>query len=84
MKKNILISLLLVTGLFLFVNSCGQMMTDMTDAERLYRAKCSSCHAIIEPNRHDEETWRLYVDRYGKKMTDEQKQTVLQHLTGLE
>lgn len=52
----------------------------MSDGEKLYRSKCSSCHNIIEPNRHDGETWRKYVEEYGKNMTAKEKLLVMRYL----
>ena len=56
----------------------------MSYGEMLYHAKYSSCHSIIEPSRHDKETWEIYVDEYGKKMTIEEKRVVLQYLVGFD
>ena len=78
-------SLLLLFGaivLFTSIHGCLSMAVQMSDGEKLYRAKCSSCHNIIEPGRHNNETWQKYVDEYGRKMTIEEKQLVLQYLVG--
>ena len=56
------------------------VMVEMSEGEKLYRSKCSSCHNIIEPNRHKEETWQGYIEEYGKKMTVDEKRLVLQYL----
>jgi len=63
-----------------FVHGCHYTLTEMSRGERLYRAKCSSCHTVIPPARHDQETWRLYVDKYGKKMAAEEKRIVMEYL----
>jgi len=62
------------------IDGCRSMMVEMSEGEKLYRSKCSSCHNIIEPNRHDEETWHKYVEEYGRKMTVDEKRLVLQYL----
>jgi hypothetical protein len=69
-------------GLFTLIYGCQSMAVQMSGGERLYRAKCSSCHNIIEPRCHDEETWHKYVEEYGKKMTAREKRLVLQYLVG--
>ena len=69
-------------GLFILIHGCRIMAVQMSDGEKLYRAKCSSCHNIIEPDRHDRQTWDKYVDEYGRKMTIEEKQLVLDYLAG--
>jgi cytochrome c5 len=63
-----------------FVYGCHYTLTQMGRGERLYRAKCSGCHTLISPARHDQETWRLYVDKYGKKMSAEEKRIVMEYL----
>ena len=80
MSKNLLLSLFGAICLFMLINGCRNMMVEMSEGEKLYRSKCSSCHNIIEPNRHDKETWQKYVEEYGKKMTIEEKRLVLKYL----
>ncbi|MHC4174876.1 MAG: FMN-binding protein [Planctomycetota bacterium] len=55
---------------------------EMNDSEVLYRKNCSSCHALIEPGRFDREEWSTYVNKYGKKLTFEEKPLLLDYLTG--
>ncbi len=81
MKKKLLVWLFVSVGLFMLVYGCHNMVTEMSDSEILYRAKCSSCHNIIAPASFGKEKWHLYIDKYGQKMTDEEKRMVLQYLT---
>ncbi len=78
--KKLLLLLFGAIGLFTSIHGCRSMVVQMSDGEKLYRSKCSSCHNIIEPGRHNNETWKKYVDEYGEKMTIEEKQLVLQYL----
>ncbi len=48
----------------------------------MYRKNCSSCHALIKPGRFDERECNTYVKKYGKKLTFEEKQLLLDYLTG--
>ena len=80
--KKCLFLLLAAITLFTSIRGCQSMAIQMSSGEKLYRAKCSSCHNIIGPDRHDEETWRKYVNDYGEKMTIEEKQLVLRYLAG--
>ncbi len=80
MVKKLLLWLLVAIGLVALSYGCQNMAVEMSGGEMLYLAKCSSCHNIIEPSHHNKETWEIYVDEYGKKMTDEEKQAVLQYL----
>ena len=45
--------------------------------ELLYRARCGNCHQLRRPEQHDMAEWAYYVDKYGERMSDEQKQLVL-------
>jgi hypothetical protein len=54
----------------------------MNAGEVLYRKNCSSCHALIEPNRFEREKWNTYVKKYGKKLTLVEKELLLDYLTG--
>ncbi len=80
MGKKILLCLLGVGGLFTLVYGCQNIAVEMSDSEMLYRAKCSSCHNVIAANRYDQEKWSLYIDEYGKKMTNDEKRIVLEYL----
>jgi cytochrome c5 len=82
MGKKFLLLMFGAVGLSISIHGCQSVAVQMSDGEMLYRAKCSSCHNIIEPNRYNNETWQKYVDEYGKKMTIEEKQLVLQYLAG--
>ncbi|MHC4478057.1 MAG: c-type cytochrome [Planctomycetota bacterium] len=60
---------------------CADMAAQMSPAERLYRAKCSSCHNVIMPGAHAEQSWRAHIDHYGRHLTEEQRQTILQYVS---
>lgn len=59
-------------------NTAGSSVT--ADGYSLYASKCGSCHRLLPPEDYSTERWRLYVDKYGKKMTQLEKQTVLDYL----
>lgn len=80
--KKLLIGLLASIGLFVMVHGCHDMARDMDPGAVLYSRKCSSCHNLIEPSRFDEETWRRYVEKYGQKLTIEEKQRLVYYLAG--
>lgn len=82
MEKKLSLWLLVAIGLVALSYGCQNMTVKMRYSKMLYHAKCSSCHNIIEPSSHDKETWEIYVDEYGKKMTAEEKRAVLQYLVG--
>jgi hypothetical protein len=80
MERKLLPCLLGAIGLLALVYGCQNIAVEMSHGKMLYHAKCSSCHNIIEPSRHDKKTWDIYVDKYGRKMTDQEKRAVLQYL----
>ena len=84
MKKKLFLWLFVSVGLFMLVYGCHNIATEMSDGEKLYLAKCSSCHNVIAPSCYDKGEWRLHIDEYGGKMTVEEKQAVLQYLTDSE
>ena len=78
MKKRLLICLIIL----LFCYSCQDRTKNFTKSEILYRGKCSSCHNLIEPIRFDKKTWHLYIEKYGQEMKNEEKELLLNYLTG--
>ena len=82
MEKKLLLCILVIMCPLMLVYGCQNMAVQMSGGEKLYRAKCSSCHSVISPGDHDEENWRMYVGKYGKKMTEEEKRIVIEFLTG--
>jgi hypothetical protein len=69
-----------VLGVSILVYGCHDVMVEMSDGEKLYRAKCSSCHKIIAPSRFNRDIWLRYIEKFGGKMTDEERLVVLQYL----
>ena len=72
--------LLICGAVAVLVCGCADMAVEMSKGQMLYRAKSSSCHNVIARSRFAREQWHFYVDKYGKKITSEQKQTILQYL----
>ena len=58
----------------------------MSDAERTYRAKCTSCHRVYEPHEQTSTQWVATLDKMEalKKVTlsREERAEILQYLTG--
>ena len=78
-----------ITGIllqaYLFLYGCSNpanytVTADAPSAPLLYSAKCASCHRLLPPEDYSAQTWRHYVDKYGKKLTDVQKQQMLDYL----
>jgi len=58
----------------------------MSDGQRLYLAKCTSCHAAYEPARFSAQKWRENVgEMEGAKkvqLSREERAEILKYLTG--
>ncbi|MHC4518539.1 MAG: c-type cytochrome [Planctomycetota bacterium] len=63
------------------IHGCVSLTTEISDGERLYRAKCSSCHRLIGPEEHDASVWHHYVDEHGPGLTSAEKDSILDFLT---
>ena len=65
------------------VSQSKYIKTEGNEGERLYRAKCTSCHRLMSPAEHQAEKWTVYVEKYGNKigLTDEEKKKILDYLT---
>lgn len=48
-----------------------------SEGYRLYAAKCSACHRLLPPERYSIEKFQEYIDKYGKEMTSEEKESLL-------
>jgi hypothetical protein len=81
LDKKLVYWLIGVVAVFAWLGGCAGMAVRMSPAERLYRAKCSSCHNVIMPGAHSEQLWRAHIEEYGRHLTDDEKQTILQYVT---
>ncbi|NIP24063.1 MAG: hypothetical protein GWN67_10720 [Phycisphaerae bacterium] len=80
MERKLLHWWFVAIGLLVLIYGCQTISREMSPGEMLYRAKCSSCHSVIATSSYDRQEWRLYIDKYGKKMTDDEKRIVLEYL----
>lgn len=70
-------------GLFIlaaWIIGCENIDLHMSEAEMMYRTKCSSCHRVIEPGEYNMQEWTDYVDRHGSGLNAKEKGLVLEHL----
>ncbi len=74
--------LLCLFGLCLLAQGCKNVAKPMDKGAIMYNGKCSSCHNLIEPSRFKKKQWQHYVEKYGKKMTIEEKRLLLDYLGG--
>jgi len=60
----------------------GVSRKQMTEGEKLYRARCRSCHTLIDPKEYSDEKWKIMVEMYGKKsnLSEPEKIQILEYL----
>jgi hypothetical protein len=78
--KKLLLCLFGLLELSFLAYGCNEIAKPMDKGAIIYSRKCSSCHNLIEPSRFDMKQWQHYVDKYGEKMTIEEKQLLLDYL----
>ena len=83
-KSHLLPAVLIVLllQLYILMYGCSSVAgTDIgTPGRSLYASKCASCHRLLPPQDYTAEQWRHYVDKYGEKLSSEQKQVILDYL----
>ena len=54
----------------------------MSEGERLYRAKCRSCHVLPDPQKYSDDKWVEIVEHYGQRarLSADQKKLILRYL----
>lgn len=68
-------------GLIFLVHGCQTMATSMSRDERLYRAKCSSCHQPVAPETRTPDRWHELLQHHGPKLTEAERAAILRYLT---
>jgi hypothetical protein len=72
--------------LLLAACSSGRPRGPMSDGERMYRAKCTSCHRAYEPSEETPAQWVKTVDYMEAlkkvKLTAGERAQILQYLSG--
>ena len=82
------VGLLAMTVILLGTVPCGDSPQalaagkELSEGDRLYRAKCTSCHRLLKPKDYPDEKWQEAVKKFGKKLTDEERKKILEHLQG--
>ena len=73
-----------VCGILLISIACASNISKktMSAGERLYRARCRSCHTLIRPDKYSDSHWELMVEKYGQNinLTEQEKKQILQYL----
>lgn len=80
-RENIALCVLLVMGLAALPWGCHPATNaPMSDGERLYRAKCASCHRLMDPEARCPEQWQALLVHHGPAMTEAERSAILTHL----
>lgn len=77
MKAAILASVMFLFGC---TAATKQINAEARDTDLLYRAKCTACHRLYPPQNYAYQKWDAYVTRYGKGLSDEERQRLLEYL----
>jgi hypothetical protein len=78
----------LATALALCAAACGgsRPREPMSDARRMYLAKCTACHSEYSPSTYTKEQWIAALDEMEKQkrvhLTQEERSLILAYLTG--
>lgn len=62
------------------INSAKEADAAARGQDLLYRAKCAACHKVYPPRKYTYQKLQVYVTRYGKGLTDEERQRLLEYL----
>lgn len=77
MRVAVLASVMFLLGCIAAVK---QINAEARDPDLLYRAKCTACHRLYPPRNYTYQKWEAYVARYGKGLSDEERQRLLEYL----
>jgi hypothetical protein len=74
-------------ALALALSACsGMPRSSMTDEQRVYLSKCTSCHAVYEPARYSPQEWTAIVAKMERlkkvQLSEAERAQILQYLTG--
>lgn len=79
------ISTIVVLWILSFIIGCAATVgkKTMTEGERLYRARCRSCHSLIDPKKHSDSQWQVLLGKYGENsnLTENESKRILEYLT---
>jgi predicted metal-binding protein len=85
-----LINLFVFSLVIIFLSACSgtsnsnsARTTKFPEGKDLYLAKCTACHRAYEPELHTKDEWQKILDEMGSKakLSDNEKQTILNYLT---
>ncbi len=71
-----------LVGSIVWTCGCQTMGAPMGEGERLYRAKCSSCHQPVDPKTRTADQWRARLAHHGPKLTEAERTAMLAYLAG--
>lgn len=77
MKAVVLVFAMLLFGC---MNMTKQVNAVTRDPDLLYRAKCTACHRLYPLQNYVYQKLQIYVARYGKGFSDEERQSILEYL----
>jgi len=67
-----------IFSLAIFLLGCDG--EEQAEGYKLYSAKCSSCHRLLDPREYPIEKFKEYIDKYGKELTPDEKNKILEFI----
>lgn len=77
MKVVVLVSVIFLIGC---VAMTKQVNAQARDTDLLYHAKCTACHRLYPIQNYTYQKFQIYVTRYGKGLSEEERQRLLDYL----
>jgi len=65
---------------FLLIGCHQGGRTQTSEGDRLYRAKCASCHRLVAPDKYESEQWHAFLANHGPRMTETERTAIADHL----
>lgn len=77
LKAAALVSAMLLSGC---MAAAKPVFAEAQDPDLLYRAKCTACHRLYPPRKFTYQKFEAYITKYGKNLSDEERQGLLDYL----
>jgi len=62
--------------------SKGANLEELIQGRKIYVKKCSSCHSLVLPEKHNTEEWKIWLDKMQQKsnINAKEKASILKYL----
>ncbi len=77
MKVVVLVSVMFLIGC---AAATKQVNAQARNMDLLYHAKCTACHRLYPIQNYTYQKFQVYVTKYGKGLSDEERRSLLKYL----